>query len=327
MSVGLAVHGSGCDIEGDEPTFDGPSPKVVAVRVSVDDAVDEDGVKVRAPIALDGTSVARVTTAVEVAFDRYLDPRTAIRQSYCLRSDAEPVELLEDCINGLGTEPVYDPVMRTLTLYLSEPLATDKVYTLTVLAPRPFQPETGTLGIRAFDSAPLAKNATFSFRTEAVASVTELEALPVVDRCRSTGTVGESFNLLTCTNCHTSSNKAPPQGVSYDAADLPSVVGRVARETQTGADADSPKANPARFGTAMPLVDARNAGNSYLLYKMLALAPVGEDTLADGETERLASTVVVGLPMPATGELAGERDVHIKRISRWISSGAACTDL
>lgn len=325
---------AGCDVPGDEPTFDGPAPKVVAVRVSVDDAVDEDGVKVRSAVATDGSTVARVTTAVEVTFDRYLDPRTAIRQSYCLRSGAEPVALLEDCAEGLGTAPVYDPTTRTLTLYLSQPLAADKVYALTVFAPRPFQPDTGTLGIRAFDSAPLAANATFSFRTEATpAAAAELEALPAVDRCRGEGRVQKSFAVLTCTNCHTNKSEpnvppSPPQGLSLEAEDLQSAVGRVARETQTGADADSPQNSPARFGTAMPLVDPSNAGNSYVLYKALAFAAVDEDTIAAGETERLANTVVVGLPMPATGgEVDAERDRHLKRIARWISAGAVCSDL
>ena len=158
--------------------FYGPAVHVVGVRVSTDSTVQPDETTLRTPVAKDGSTVALVGTAVEVQFDRYLDPRTAIRKSYCLRSDTTPVGALDDCVQGIGTAPVYDPVRRTLTLYLGEKLSADKLYTLTVFEPRVFEPDAITVGIRAFDGAALAENFSISFRTEpAPDPAAELESI------------------------------------------------------------------------------------------------------------------------------------------------------
>jgi hypothetical protein len=73
------------------------------------------------------------------------------------------------------------------------------------------------------------------------------------------------------------------------------------------------------------LIDAQGSpGNSYILYKMLANAPGRPDDLADGEVERLMSSLVVGLPMPARPEFTPLSEKQLVDISDWIAAGATC---
>ena len=95
---------------------------------------------------------------------------------------------------------------------------------------------------------------------------------------------------------------------------------------------------PARFGDDMPRVDPGNAGNSYLVYKLLVnarnhpesgedegvpdpwlggMSPAGPPSL--DELSRLRSWFVRGDPMPIDGRLVpGE----MRAIVRWVLQGA-----
>lgn len=100
-------------------------------------------------------------------------------------------------------------------------------------------------------------------------------------------------------------------------------IGRTAHQTQMGEHADEPEPRPLRFGRAMPLIDPKNPGNSYLLYKLL-VAPgyaSSEAAPAQEEIERLRKSVVVGMPMPAPP--GGAPDLAaLEALSLWIAQGA-----
>ncbi|HRI72617.1 MAG TPA: hypothetical protein PK156_50620, partial [Polyangium sp.] len=107
---------------------------------------------------------------------------------------------------------------------------------------------------------------------------------------------------------------------------LSSMIGRVANQTQTGGNADEPDTKPRRFGRAMPQVEPNNPGNSYLLYKMLISSTYTGSAagagLADGEIDRLRTSVVVGLPMPPY-DVYAIPEAGVDVLSSWISTGAA----
>ncbi|NUP10077.1 MAG: hypothetical protein HOW73_28845 [Polyangiaceae bacterium] len=273
-------------------------------------------------LASDGSSVVFTGSAFVVRFDRYLDPRSAIRQAYCLQSDAAVVEGFEDCTAAISTSPIYDPVTRALTIYLDAPLTPEKVHTFTILSPRD-----GTdVGFRAMDGAFLDVTQSFSFTTgpdtDPPLGVEEPPAPPACEEIVAM--------LGSCATCHVvTSQTSPPEGFTVDRAGLLASIGRTAHETSVGGDADESQERPGRFGAAMPLIDdKRSAGNSYLLYKLLAYGQA-DDELAPGETERLRSMLVVGLPMPPPSEdpdaPRGPFTIdELTVLSRWISGGAPC---
>ena len=126
-----------------------------------------------------------------------------------------------------------------------------------------------------------------------------------------------------------------PEGLimSSVAALHATAIGRVAHETQTGEAARTPNEAPSRFGRAMPILDPLAPGNSYLIYKLLAnsntpLTHPFPDTPAPGtpgeapEVHRIRSSLVVGMPMPPSGNNAYLRDGEIEWLSDWILQGA-----
>jgi hypothetical protein len=109
----------------------------------------------RAALAADGSSTVLRSTSIEVRFDRFLYPLSAVRQTICLQPLTDPVTRLADCRAGVFLEPAYDPVRRAVVYRQPEGtlLAPGTLYVLTVLAPR----APGLDGFRAFDGAPLAE--------------------------------------------------------------------------------------------------------------------------------------------------------------------------
>lgn len=272
----------------------------------------------RVQVAEDGSSVALVTAAIRVRFDRYLDPRSAIRQAYCLRSDQAEVVGFEDCTGGVTTLPSYDPATHTLTIFIAsraDKLEPDALYKLTLLSPR-----AGTdVGFRAFDGAELEATQVFSFRT--AADPDDVEAPPGPDEVASCSDIS-NFALGKCRDCHGfASQSEMPMGLNLDIDGLRDAIGRTAHGTSLGGDAAESQERAARFGTNMPLIDPKNPGNSYLFYKILAAGAVAPEGLQEGETERL-ETLIVGLPMPADqGEFTAD---NARDLSEWITAGAVC---
>jgi hypothetical protein len=297
---------------------------VRVARAFVTTGVDADGARVRERIDEDPSVAATTTTSIVVAFDRYLDPRTAIRQSFCLQSDADapPPVSAEQCLSGITLTPTYDPVTRTVTLYLDEPLSAT-THTLTVFAPL-----LGTsFGIRAFDSARLDSTVTFTFDTLEAnpAGTEELEAPADLDPGIVTCDDAEKL-FLGCAGCHGSSNG--PDGLSLDATGIAAAIDRVAHQTSLADHGSEAAARPVTFGAGMPVIERNSPGNSYIIYKVLARARYSGEGMAEGELERLQS-FIVGSPMPAHevdvfGEDATMTQANLKQISAWIAAGASC---
>lgn len=140
------------------------------------------------------------------------------------------------------------------------------------------------------------------------------------------------FETCATSGCHGGPTDALALGLDLSSRQaVARTRGRVARQTQTGADADLPRQNPRPFGRSMPLVDPSQPANSYLLYKPLIhplnhVVPPPRD-----ELDRLRAAAVVGLPMPTgvTGpgrgmvpdDVAGSLAL-LERLRLWIASGA-----
>lgn len=139
-----------------------------------------------------------------------------------------------------------------------------------------------------------------------------------------------SARLATCAlgGCHASradrrSGAAMGLDLSTPEAIFRTAIGQVAHQAQLGEHAQQAESAPARFGRAMPLIDASNPGNSYLLYKLL-IAPsyaVSELAPSEDELDRLRTSFVVGLPMPTAGGLPVPPHALVA-LSEWIAAGA-----
>jgi hypothetical protein len=108
---------------------------------------------------------------------------------------------------------------------------------------------------------------------------------------------------------------------------LATAIGHTAHGTQAGEHAQDGDGNPARFGRAMPIIDPGDAGNSYLLYKLLAGPAYAQSAAAPPdpkEIERIRTAVVVGMPMPPTNALPGVAIPlpGLEDLSAWISQDA-----
>jgi hypothetical protein len=149
--------------------------------------------------------------------------------------------------------------------------------------------------------------------------------------------------------CHqptdpTSPNDAMGLNLANVDALLSTAIGKVAHQSQQGGNATTATAAPLRFGRAMPIIDAGNPGNSYLLYKLL-IQPLNFAHASSGsidpalaiELRRLNAGAIVGLPMPmsisggaegmartgsgaAADAEASQRAVQ--NVANWIAHGA-----
>ena len=320
----LAV--TACDVGGPDFEVEAPPPKIPAFLVSTGPGLNADGLKERVQLS-SGIKVWE-KGALELRFDRYLDPSTTIRQSYCLSSDTTNPTSLGEC-NGVPTSPAYDPVSRALVIYLNEDLKSGTQYRLTLFSPpADTTADPLTKGLRAFDGVPLERTLTFVFDTGFIPMGTEREQPPAAfTDCKP---VQQAFGG--CTSCHTNRDNTtgltPPMGLNLQLAALPASINRVAVQTQHGGDATTPSTSVRNFGTNMPLIAPQAPGNSYLLYKALALEGYDPENLAEGETERLRN-FITGYPMPAVEPASGPLDVvqnaeRMLLISRWIAAGATC---
>jgi hypothetical protein len=345
------VLAGGCDVGNPErEPVDAPPVHLVAVELTGLDTNGQVSTLALSPSApsLPDTSRVLSTTSVRLEFDRFLLPGDAIRQSICLQPSSEPVATLGDCRLPVFLEPSYDPVWRRATYRLPAmaKLVADTKYWLTVLAPT----EASAFGFRAFDRAPLAENVVLQFTTAA----TDPPGAPVETSLDEAGRRAASEELfctasacvaacgadqacadrcpvsksmpLACGGCHLPiETGGAVMGLDLSGPErIEAILGRVAHQTQTGEQADEPDV-PRRFGRAMPQVDPGNAGNSYLLYKML-VSPIyarmdAAKSLAPGEIDRLRASTVVGLPMPPY-DLYAVPQGGIEALSAWIMTGA-----
>ncbi len=233
-----------------------------------------------------GTSKPLPTdSAIEIAFDRLLNPLTVTRQSVVLR----------DAAGNAVSAPIvtYDPVARVVTLQSPAAggspcwLDSGQPYTVTLGVP---QGPGDTSGLRSIDGAPLDPSGTLQigFMTSSPACSSSPPAAPHVDFCVDLFT--PIFQQrCSAPQCHGSPTMVNPQtfpqfpdGMSRPAAGLvlDSAIGiqntalrRAAQGSNTGPHAGYGSPPGPIFAVDMPIVDPGDPGNSWLLYKTLLAPP------------------------------------------------------
>jgi hypothetical protein len=288
---------------------------------------------------------------VEVRFDRYLLPKTAVRQSLRVYSGGRN--------NALFLAPTYDPLERVVIFQpaYGAALQPGLLYQVSIVVPA--QDPDG-LGFRAFDGAPLEVGGVplhFSFVTARAA-----ESAPDAGAPRDAGApaptapeprapCADVLDVLGggCGDCHSGPDARAGLKL-YPAADLAATaVHQVAHETDLGAASGRVLVDPQRFGVGMARVDPTSPGTSYLIYKLLVnpwnfgpdpascgtayrvALPEGACLLAPrAERDRLRDWFVAGDPMPSVppgpaqpGDPAHIDVAGIRRLQAFIQAGAS----
>ncbi len=274
MVLALAVFASACD-QGDPDLDRGPGPPL---RVVATYPVAEQGTECT-PSSPDDCGVP-TGSSIQLRFDRYLLPSTAVRQSVRLYTGTEDV--------GEFLQPEYDLVERVLEFRPGE-LKPGVLYTVEIVIPTEEQP----FGLRAFDGAPVGEGPVplkFDFRTAKVVQPAS-SAAPTKDETPSCDAVLDLFKQAGCagTVCHTAAeNPDCPPGQGLDkltdrCASIPrmglrldsktgllqTALGKVAHQTEIGGKTGVALESPPRLGVQMPIIAAGRPDNSYLMYKML----------------------------------------------------------
>lgn len=197
---------------------------------------------------------------IEVRFDRFILPKTAVRQSLRVYSGRPDQALL--------IEPVYDVVERVVSYRPALGTVFERGLLYQVELALPEESTTG-FGFRAFDGAPLTESGEiplhFSFRTA--------RAAPTAPPPLAAPSCADALSVLTngecsLSPCHT--GPTAPLGLRLDSSAglLGTAISRVARETE-GPSAGTTIVDPPRFGVGMPVIDPGGPGSSYLVYKLL----------------------------------------------------------
>jgi hypothetical protein len=317
----------------------------------------EDGAGIDCPSSASTCGVP-IDTPLELRFDRFLLPATAVRQSIVYYTGrARNAVLLDPSLPELT--PSYDPIERVVRFTLPEgaALVPSTLYTVEFpVAGAPATPSRDVAvlgwGFRAFDGAPLDEQGILriSFRTGEHRSATPappplgcddvLSILHCEDRGCVPGEVG-------CAACHGDDGHAP-LGLVLTGRDalVDTAIGRVAHQTETGSTTGLPLESPERFGSAMPIIDPLRPENSYLLYKILigpsvhapgdasrcsdhavALPGQAEDRCPEPPVEELArlrSWFVLGEPMPPARSTDFLRREDVRALVDFIRDGARC---
>ncbi len=341
LAVGVAtgVLPTGCDLDSPPPQSNqGPNLQVTRTYPAAGEGMGCTG---------DPECGVPTTATIELALDRYLLPRTGIRQSVRFRTAGSG--------RPLFLEPDYDPIERVMIYRPLTELLTDTVYTLDILVPDDESEDGDRNGLRAFDQAPLVEGPvplSLSFRTRPVRGPTPPPP-PPTPTCEE---IQEIFhNGCAFGGCH-----GPcADGAAADACSGPAMgldlstttgwrttaIGRVAHETEIGPRGGITLQNPSRFGVEMSIIDSGRPSNSYLMYKLLvnrmsyvdasgeavpaaptSPASAANSKLAPPETEvaRLQDWFISLDPMPPP-------DAHLdvdslRKLERWIQAGAPTHD-
>ncbi len=311
------------------------------------------------PVPGDGTDCAPdsppecgvpLDAAIELRFDRFLLPSTAVRQSLTVFTGA----------NGVFLVPTYDPTERVMVFRLPGGGTWLPGVRYTVELYRPSE-HPAAWGFRAFDGVELSDEGSaplrFTFRTRRIAPATPTPVSPTPAFAEVSATLDRSG--CAAAGCHRAPDptRCPVGSAAADAApcsaprlglDLGSAsgiaataIGRVAHHLDSGPSAGEVRA-ASSLGVGMPLIDPASPGSSFLFYKLLVndrygpeargcttrySVPVPDDcadTLA-AELERLRAAFVRGAPMPLGPDGPGPRltDAALRGISDWIAGGAA----
>jgi hypothetical protein len=308
-----------------------------------------------------GAKVAS-NTSFRLKFDRFLLPLSVIRQAICVQPQAAMTA--DDCTTPVSFSVAYDPATREAIFRQSEgmPLIGTH-YVMTVFQPATLDPS--TVGFRAYDNGILDKQTTIEIEVTGNSAKPGFDDAPAngshwcdVTDAKGNVTVPGAEGILTANcgvgGCHVDTRDTQgnflgaAMGLQFsvykpgakstdpfvDEVVERTAINHVAHETQIGEHADQPQEAPDRFGRAMQIVDARSAGNSYLLYKLL----IGEDTTThvpfvsdDAERDRLRDAFVVDDPMPLPNGAMVPKQVEmhadlLEDLSLWIQAGAGTPD-
>lgn len=296
-----------------------------------------------------------IDARVELRFDRFLLPSTAVRNSISFFTGAASNFVPADR-SGPEIIPAYDPLERVVTFSLpgDVTLQPNTLYTVVI----PIASTDDAVGFRAFDGAPLAGDEPLrlSFRTSDAREVDPPEPPAEVSCadfvCTAFGQAEAGCELpiasgCAAANCHGAPDTEPRMGLSLASPDAvaASAVTRVAHQTETGPTTGRTFQSPPRFGMAMPLIDPTRPSNSYLVYKLL-LAPESYQPAFEGEPcsryravvdperciqpdeaelARLREWFVRGEPMPLTDhEPRFVRADGVRQVLDFIAGGADC---
>jgi hypothetical protein len=272
---------------------------------------------------------------IALAFDRFLRPDTAIRQSISFYAGdvSNPVPPASNTRPELT--PIYDLMARTVRFSLPTGVTLEPhtLYTVEL----PIYTDAQPFGFRAFDGAPLAGTApvrlSFFTGTEPVTPAPEPDVATCDDFLQTLAGCGGA-------TCHGREGRGPAMGLDLESASelRATAVGRPAHQTEIGDTTGVAEQDAVRFGANMPIFDPGRPDNSYLMYKLL-IGPepyepeAGEDCPAGdrcdvpeaAELERLRSWFVHGEPMPWLSP--EERFIHHDQaslIQTFIARGDAC---
>ncbi len=269
--------------------------------------------------------------AIVVAFDRYLDPRTATRQSFAV-------------VDGFGASTpnplvVYDPETRTVTLASATAspedwLLVDQPYTLLLGIPKPDQ---FLGGVRALDGGTLTPEQSLRIPFFVRARTTDAAVVVPVDYCEQV----QPLLTKACARCHDGSTS----GLDLASADgvASTALGKLSRGSARDA-LPIPAPATSVFGASSALLDPPSAATSALLSSVLARDIGTMDSrafctdmlrpepvpplpiLADpGPAERdFFQSLLPGGPMPPPDAAEVPLSLDERRLlSRWIREGAA----
>jgi hypothetical protein len=278
-------------------------------------------------------------TTLELRFDRYLLPETAVRQSISLFTGSEDL--------GVFSQPEYDVVERVLVYRLPEgqKLEPGVRYSVALRIPE----EADDFGFRAFDGAPLGEGDVpfaFDFRTRKTETTPPPLFSPTYEStcdlldALAPGDPPEKRAGCSSNSCHGGAGARMGLRLDNNEGLLQTAIDRVAHQTEHGAKTGVPLQSPAKMGVNMPILDLGRPENSYLLYKLLrnprnfsepaglGCTTVHQVPLPDGvcpepsaaEADRLQASFVRGLPMPYN-----DRSVDLRRLQTWIRGAQAFT--
>lgn len=351
----LALALGACDVATPDP------PRAIGPDVQLLAAFPRNG----CGIGADPDCTMPPNGRIVLRFDRFLNPATVNRQAIRVFS-GDPATS-----PGLIFNVVYDPVERVAEFRLASGyrFQPGALYRYELVVPR----AADDYGIRAFDGAPIAEGDA-PLGASFIVDTSDVEEPPDLPPPTCSDIVKHVFSseLGNCTGarCHRSSGNvvdgkdvgAAPHELWLDSRAnlLHTAVGRVARQTEVGdVSGGPPLERGERFGVRMALIDPKNPGGSYLMYKLLRnpqnYEPCGATgggpfcTPADAsvsghlwlplakhqslrpsaeELERLHEWFVRGQPMPLDPDGRGLSlglD-GLRAVSDFIAAGADCSE-
>ena len=240
--------------------------------------------------------------AIVVSFDRYLDPRTATRQSFAVLDE----------FGSLAPNPLvsYDPETRTVALENAEPahewLLADQPYTLVVGIPDPGQ---FLGGVRGLDGGTLTVDEPRRVAFFARARATPPPAPAAVSFCEEV----QPLLSRACGRCHDGTTSGldlrDAAGIRRTALGVPAKA-----EIRGALPTVTPPAE--RFAQGAALLDPPSAGTSYLLDTILAREP------GDVPSRASCTGVARAVPLPPVAFLEDPGAAERGRLADLLGGGS-----